>query len=126
MNLGRDVTLDYIVDVRYEEKPADRWHIEIALEGVHTVIPIRVFERMANYVDQVKHDRTSRPAQADARRRGPGSGRTRGRVRRGCHAVPGSARGRPGDGGRTPKILQRLQDRDERRVNPSWPTGDDK
>ena len=59
MNLGRDVTLDYIVDVRYEEKPADRWHIEIALEGVHTVIPFRVFERMANYVDQLKAERAT-------------------------------------------------------------------
>ena len=59
MNLGRDVTLDYIVDVRYQERPADRWHIEIALEGVHTVIPIRAFERMTTYVDRIKAERGS-------------------------------------------------------------------
>ena len=59
MNLGRDVTLDYIVDVRYQERPADRWHIEIALEGSHTVIPIRVFERIATYVDRIKAERAS-------------------------------------------------------------------
>ncbi len=59
MNLGRDVTLDYIVDVRYEERPADRWNIEVAIEGVHTIIPFRVFERMANYIGDIKAERAT-------------------------------------------------------------------
>ena len=59
MNLGRDVTLDYIVDVRYEERPSDRWNIEVAIEGVHTIIPFRVFERMANYIGDIKAERAT-------------------------------------------------------------------
>lgn len=116
MNLGRDVTLDYIVDVRYEEKPADRWHIEIALEGVHTVIPLRVFERMANYVDQVKAERATdrRKQMHDAEDREAAEREVESAVA----ATP--FLGQPAGDLVTAddsEILQRLQDRDERRVN---------
>ena len=116
MNLGRDVTLDYIVDVRYEEKPADRWHIEIALEGVHTVIPIRVFARMANYIDQVKHERTT-----DRRKQMHDAEDQEAAEREVESAVAATPfLGQPeGDlvSADDPEVLQRLQDRDERRVN---------
>ena len=116
MNLGRDVTLDYIVDVRYEEKPADRWHIEIALEGVHTVIPFRVFERMANYVDQVKAERASdrRKQMHDAEDRAAAEREAESAVA----ATP--FLGQPeGDlvSDQDSEILQHVQDRDERRIN---------
>ena len=116
MNLGRDVTLDYIVDVRYEEKPADRWHIEIALKGVHTVIPFRVFERMANYVDQLKVER------AGDRRKQMHDAEDQEAAEREVESAVAATPflGQPeGDlvSDQDPEILQRLQDRDERRVN---------
>ena len=116
MNLGRDVTLDYIVDVRYEEKPADRWHIEIAPEGVHTVIPFRVFERMANYIDQVKAERA-----ADRRKQMHDAEDLEAAEREVESSVAATPfLGQPeGDvvPAEDPEVLQGLQDRDERRVS---------
>lgn len=116
MNLGRDVTLDYIVDVRYEEKPADRWHIEIALEGVHTVLPVRVFERIDNYVDQIKAERATdrRKQMHDAEDREAAEREVESAVA----ATP--FLGQPEEDlvtDQDPEVLQRLQDRDERRVS---------
>ena len=115
MNLGRDVTPDYIVDVRYAEKPADRWHIEIALEGIHTVIPIRVFERMATYVDAVKAERaTDRRRQMHDAEDQEAAERE---VESSVAATPFLGQPEGDVVAQDPEVLQRLQDRDERRVN---------
>lgn len=115
MNLGRDVTLDYIVDVRYQERPADRWHIEIAIEGVHTIIPIRVFERMAKYVQSIKDERAvDRRRQTHAAEDQEAAERV---IESNAAATP--FLGQPeGDTvpAEDPEIHQRLQDRDARRL----------